>query len=190
MQASNIPGSIQTIAVYDGFVSGGGFLTQFYQMQLAPDNKIYINATSSVMDYHVINYPDSAGVACDLQQHSIHLPGYSVSLPNHPNYFLGAEPGSICDSLTSDVPNISLSLQSFNLFPSPARNILYITQGYSELIKSISIFNSIGQKQVINYSSIKNGEYVEVNVSTLSPGIYILEMMSDKQKVVKKFVKE
>ncbi len=190
MQATDVPGSMMTVAVYDGFFNGSGFPTQFYQMLLAPDDKIYINSPSGVYDYHVINYPDSAGLACDIQQHAIHLPGYSVSLPNHPNYFLGAENGSVCDSLTNEVPTISSSVQSFNLFPNPARSILYITQTNKDLIKSISIFNSIGQKQIINYSSIKNGEYMEVNVSSLSSGIYFLKMMSDKQKVVKRFVKE
>ncbi len=190
MLAANIPLSMITVAIYDGFVNGSGFPTQFYQMLLAPDDKIYINSPSGVYDYHVINYPDSAGLACDLQQHSIHLPGYSVSLPNHPNYFLGPILGSACDSLTSDVPTISSSVQSFEVFPNPARNILYITQGRRELINSISIFNSIGQMQSIDYSSIKNGEYMEVNISSLSSGIYFLEMMTDKQKMMKKFVKE
>ena len=190
MQATDVPGSMITVAVYDGYFNGNGFPTQFYQMLLAPDDKIYINSPSGVYDYHVINYPDSAGLACDLQQHSVHLPGYSVSLPNHPNYFLGAEHGSVCDSLTSGVPTIPISMQSFNIFPNPVKNILYITQEKKELIKTINIFNSIGQKQVVGYTSIKNAEYLEVNTSSLSAGIYFLEMISDKKKIVKKFVKE
>ncbi len=185
----NIAASLDTIAIYDGF-SSGGLPTVFYQLQLAPDDKIYINSSSSVMDYHVINFPDSAGLSCDIQQHSIHLPGYSKSLPNHPNYFLGPISGSACDSLTSDVPTISSSVQSFEVFPNPARNILYITQRSNELIKFTSIFNSIGQKQVLNYSSIKNGEYLEVNVSSLSQGIYFIELLTDKNSFVKVFVKE
>ncbi len=187
--ATDIPASQITLAIYDGFVSGG-LPTVFYQQQLAPNGKIYINSSSSVFDYHVINYPDSAGLACDLQQHSIHLPGYSVSLPNHPNYFLGAKGGTVCDSLISDVPFISSIQESFNLFPNPVKNILYITQGKKELIKTINIFNSIGQKQAITYSSIKNGEYIEVNTSSLSAGVYFLEMISEKQSIVKRFVKE
>ena len=190
MQATDVPGSLMTVAVYDGFTNAGFFPTVFYQMLLAPDDKIYINSTSGVQDYHVINYPDSIGLACDLQQHSIHLPGYSKSLPNHPNYFLGAEHGSVCDSLTSGVPTIPISIQSFNIFPNPVRNLLYITQGRKELIKTINIFNSIGQIQVVSYSSIKNGEYLEVNTTSLSSGIYFLEMISEKQKIVKRFVKE
>lgn len=190
MMATDIPLSQITVAIYDGFFNGSGFPTQFYQMLLAPDDKIYINSPSGVYDYHVINYPDSAGLACDLQQHSIHLPGYSVSLPNHPNYFLGPISGSVCDSLTSDVPNIPSLIQSFNIFPNPTRNILYITQGKKELIESINIFNSIGQKQAITYTSINNQEYLEVNTSLLSQGIYFLEMFTDKQKIVKRFIKQ
>lgn len=189
MQSSNIPGSQLTVAVYDSFATLNS-PTQFYQMQLAPDDKIYINSPSTVTSFHVINNPDSAGLTCDLQQHSIQLPGFSASLPNHPNYFLGPVHGSVCDSLTSDVPTITSSIQSFNIFPNPARNTLYITQGRKEIIKSISVFNSIGQRQTINYSSIKNGEYMEVNVSSLSLGIYFLEILSDSQKIVKRFIKE
>ena len=96
----------------------------------------------------------------------------------------------MCDSLTNDVPAITSSIESFNIFPNPVRNILYITQGKKEEIKTINIFNSIGQKQKAEYISIKNGEYVEVNTSQLSSGIYFLEMLTEKQKVVKRFVKE
>ncbi len=138
----------------------------------------------------MINRPDSLGSACDVQQHSIHLPGYSASLPNHPNYFLGPIVGSVCDSLTNHVPSITSSVQSFYLFPMPARNILYVTQNSKVSVKEISIYNSIGQKQSINYSSIKNGEYLEINVSSLSPGIYFLEMLNDRQKIIRKFAKE
>ena len=186
--STNIAASLDTIAIYDGF-SSGGLPTVFYQLQLAPDDKIYSNSTSSVLDYHVINFPDSAGLACNIQQHSIHLPGYSVSLPNHPNYFLGAEHGSICDSLTNDVPFISSSLELFTFFPNPVKNLLYINQSKNEIIITVKIFNSLGQLQKVEYSSFKNGEYIEVNTNSLKAGFYFLEMQTNKQKVVKRFVK-
>jgi hypothetical protein len=190
MQAADIPGSVIIVAVYDGFTTAGFFPTVFWQMELAPDDKIYINSTSSVMDYHVINYPDSGGLSCDLQQHSIHLPGYSASLPNHLNYFLGPVEGSICDSLTNDISNLTFTIPSFNVFPNPAKNILYVTQNNKELINSINVLNSIGQEQDVSYSSIKNGEYLEINISSLTPGIYFIELISQKKIVVKKIVKE
>ncbi len=192
MDAPDIALSKTTVAVWDtNYSPSPPAATTFYQSHLAPDNKIYICFTNGTLDIHVIDYPDSIGMACHLCQHCVHLPRYNATtMVNHPNYFLGAEHGSICDSLTNAVPNISTSIISFNLFPNPARSVLYITQSNKEIIKLISIFNSLGQEQLINYSSIKNGEYMEVNISSLSPGIYFLEMMSDRQKVVKKFIKE
>jgi hypothetical protein len=76
------------------------------------------------------------------------------------------------------------------LFPNPVRNSLYLTKSNEELIKNISIFNTIGCKQTIEYSSIKNNEDIELNLSSLSSGIYFLELFTDKRKVVRRFVKD
>ena len=65
-----------------------------------------------------------------------------------------------------------------------------MTQSNNELIRSIKILNSIGQNQKTNYASIKNGEFIEVNTSSLSMGIYFFEILTDNQKIIKKFVKE
>ena len=192
MQATDIAASQFTVAVWDTFYAPHTpFATVFYLSQLAPDGKIYINCSNSTTVIHVINYPDSAGLSCDVCQNCIQLPAFNgFTIPNHPNYFLGAEGGTVCDSLTSDIPTITTSIESFNIFPNPVRNVLYITQGKKEVIKTLNIFNSIGQKQKAGYISINNGEYVEVNTSQLSSGIYFLEMLTEKQKVVKRFVKE
>jgi hypothetical protein len=40
-------------------------------MYLAANGKLYITSGSSVQHLHEMNYPDSAGVACDVQQHAI-----------------------------------------------------------------------------------------------------------------------
>ena len=190
LHASNVEMSQIKIADYDGFVNQGFFQTVFYQQLLGPDNKIYINSSSGVMDYAVINYPDSAGLACDFQQHSIHLPGYSVSLPNHPNYFLGPIHGSVCDSLTIDVPPVNTGVQPFYFFPNPAKNVAYITQNRSELIKSVKIFNSIGQTEQTEFLSINKDEYLQINLSGLFPGIYFAEIVTDKRVVVRKILKQ
>jgi hypothetical protein len=140
---------------------------------------------------YFINFPDSAGSACGFCQHCIQLPALNAfTMPNHPNYFLGTEPGTVCDSLHIDVPSITSSNSSYNLFPNPVRNILYITKNNKEKLSSLKLLNSIGQELNVNYSVIKNGEYVEVNTSSLHPGIYFLEMLMEKQKVVKRFVRE
>ncbi len=191
LTSSDIPNSKLTVAVWDTFYSPSPpSATTFYLSQLAPDNKIYISCNNGTLDIHSIDYPDSLGMACHVCQHCIHLPAYNAfTIPNHPNYFLGAETGSICDTLVG-IELISTSTESFNLFPNPVRNILYFTQSIKNPIKSLRVFNTIGQEQAVIYSSIKNDEYIEVNISSLSSGIYFLEMLTDRQKMVKRFVKE
>ncbi len=190
LYAADVAASKIKIADYDGFVNQGFFPTVFYQQMLGPDGKIYINSSSGVMDYAVINNPDSAGLACDFVQHSIHLPGYSVSLPNHPNYFLGSISGSNCDSLTIDLQLISSATQPFYLFPNPVKNVAYITQNKGELIQSVKIFNSIGKAEQSNFFSINKDEYVQINLSGLLAGIYFVEIVTEKRVVVKKILKQ
>jgi len=96
--ADDIAATKDTVAIYDGFTSPFG--TRFYLAQLAPDGKIYINCTSGVNVMHVINNPDLPGDSCDVCQHCVQLPTYNAfSMPNFPNYRLGALEGSPCDTL-------------------------------------------------------------------------------------------
>ncbi|MFM9949694.1 MAG: PKD domain-containing protein [Saprospiraceae bacterium] len=96
--ADDIAATKDTVAVYDGFTSP--FATRFYFCQLAPDGKIYINCTNGVNVMHVINNPDLPGDSCDVCQHCVQLPTpNSFSIPNFPNYRLGALEGSPCDTL-------------------------------------------------------------------------------------------
>jgi hypothetical protein len=100
--AANIESSRITVATWDGFEENGFFATTFYLAQLAPDGKIYINSNNGVSYLHVINNPDSLGLACDVCQHCIDLPTINaVSLPNFPNYRLHHLAGSPCDTLRS-----------------------------------------------------------------------------------------
>jgi hypothetical protein len=59
------------VATWDGFEENGFFATTFYLAQLAPDGKIYINSNNGVSYLHVINNPDSLGLACDVCQHCV-----------------------------------------------------------------------------------------------------------------------
>ncbi|NUO00981.1 MAG: PKD domain-containing protein [Saprospiraceae bacterium] len=100
LQAPDIEASRITVAEWDGFAQNGSFATTFYLAQLAPDGKIYITSNSSVSYLHVINHPDSLGLACDVCQHCVELPTWNAfSLPNFPNYRLHHLEGSPCDTL-------------------------------------------------------------------------------------------
>lgn len=99
--AADIAASMVHIAEWDGYYSPQPpFATLFDPAQLAPDGKVYIGTGNGTLHYHVIHDPDQPGTACDLEQHGVELPAYCFnSLPNHPNYHLGALTGSPCDTL-------------------------------------------------------------------------------------------
>ncbi|MEL7222917.1 MAG: PKD domain-containing protein, partial [Bacteroidota bacterium] len=98
--ADDIEASRITVAEWDGFADEGIFSNTFYLAQLAPNGKIYINSNNGTKHLHVINQPDSLGLACEVCQHCVELPSWnSFSMPNFPNYRLGHEEGSPCDTL-------------------------------------------------------------------------------------------
>jgi hypothetical protein len=104
---------------------------EFYQMnilQLAPNGKIYIscfNGGSYAM--HVINQPDSLGLACDFQLFGQPTSTQSpVALPYFPNYRLGALIGSGCDTING-IPTPALtSGEGASVSPNPASSIFTI----------------------------------------------------------------
>lgn len=191
--ASNIAASLDTISTFDGFYDPSPpFYTSFYLSHLANDGKIYIITGNGTQWLHVINHPDSAGMACDLQQHSFKLPTVNgTTIPNYPNFFLGAQGGTVCDSLITGIPSIASAPESeLLLFPNPVRNLLYLTTGRFTTWGEILVFNIFGQQVSVPIHEIKNGEYQEINTTSLSPGVYFLELKSGIGKVVKRFVKE
>ena len=193
LSAANIPSTKTTVAIWDTFYSPQPpAATSFYLSQLAPDGKIYMSCTNGTLDIHVIDYPDSVGLGCHVCQHCVHLPAYdNFGIPNLPNYHLGAWQGSLCDTVTSTGSwQTTVGREDVNLFPNPVTRILYATINENFKIKNVKIFDAFGQEIFVNFSFIKNGEYLEVNTTSLSQGVYFLELLSDKEKVVKRFVKE
>lgn len=122
-EAPDFQASMVHIATWDGFYSPEPPLaTMFEYMQLAPDGKIYISTGNSTFHLHVIHEPDLPGLACNLEQHGLELPTYySSSLPNHPNYHLGALVGSPCDTLGLTVGvQVASLISSIRAFPNPS----------------------------------------------------------------------
>lgn len=186
--ATSIDSSKITVGVYDGYLSGGLSAT-FFLSALAPDGKIYSSCTNGTTVLHVINYPDSAGLACGFCQHCIALPAYNnFTIPNHPNYSLQAEGGTICDSLPTSITKENfIYTNDYNIFPNPSEhNIYLLVTGLN--IETISIYNSIGELIKLEFDLIKN-EYLHFDISSLNTGFYYLELMTADKKIVRRFIK-
>ncbi len=122
-EAPDIAASEVHIGEWDGFYSPSPpFSTLFDIAQLAPDGKIYIATGNGTLHLHVINSPDNAGMACNMEQHGIELPRYFVnSLPNHPNYHLGPIDGTVCDSLGINEGTGERAMQvALSAYPNPS----------------------------------------------------------------------
>jgi hypothetical protein len=99
MEASDLAASRKTIKIrvpYPGTI----FQPNYFIMGLAPDQRIYMSGTNSMLQLHVINNPDEEGTACDFQERGYKLlTNNFTSMPNFPNYRLGPLDGSSCDTL-------------------------------------------------------------------------------------------
>ncbi|MFT4759456.1 MAG: hypothetical protein ACI9LN_001420 [Saprospiraceae bacterium] len=99
--ADDIEASKEVVAIYDGYQSP--IASTFFLSQLGPDGRIYANCTNGENVLHAIQYPNKAGEACEVRQHSVQLPTYNAfTMPHFPNYRLGALDGSPCDTLGID----------------------------------------------------------------------------------------
>ncbi|MBK6642320.1 MAG: T9SS type A sorting domain-containing protein [Bacteroidetes bacterium] len=190
VSAPNIPASQTTVAVWDGFYSPNPPLGTYFDIaQLAPDGKIYISTGNGTLHLHVINQPDSAGLACDLVQHGVPLPAYNFnSLPNHPNYFLGALAGSPCDTLTSLATEVIIN-PKLNVFPNP--NNGYFTLGFNaqKEVGILEIFDSMG-RMVYGEKVAQWSQYKQVDITNLPAGIYYCRIKWEAKVAGVKILKE
>lgn len=195
--SSNIAASRDTIhySYFPNVLSG---------LRLAPNNKVYISSyyecgggcfpyPDSVynnynMNLSVINSPDLLGSACDYQPNSFFLGGKRsyAALPNNPEYELGPEIGSICDSLFLDVPT-SKNKTQYNIYPNPFYNkITFLTSSNSFTSLLMEIFNSSGE---IIYRKNSTSYLQEIDLSELAKGVYFFRIYEREDIIVKKIVK-
>jgi hypothetical protein len=172
--ASDIAASKKTVATYDGYLSP--FPTTFFQLMLAPDQKIYGTAPNGVDVMHVIHQPNQLGVACQVEQHGLQLPTkHNFTIPNFAYYRLYDEPGTVCDSLGINGPPVAVAeveetKMVMTLAPNPAHNQLAFflaqTVGADWALTDVAGRNwrkgSIGEGQ----------NSVVVSTETLPSGVY------------------
>ncbi len=169
MQAVDIPASKLTVATYDGFFYPIPQLpTPFYQCELGPDGKIYVSCPGGKYTFHVIEHPDSEGLACQVVQHKyiLHYPIFG-GLPHFPNFRLGALPGGACPSVSA-VEAVGKE-SGVKVYPNPASNVLYVELPISSA--NYKVYNMLG-------TLIKQGYCKEpvtaLDISPLKNGLYFI----------------
>lgn len=176
LQASDISASQTLVAEWDGFTDP--FPTQFWQLQLGPDCKIYGLAGGDTRYFHVIHHPDEPGLACNVEQRGLPLPTPSgASMPSFPNYRLGPieSPGLPCSPVVSTaVP--PTPLPGFSVFPNPASVTLKIVPNrqYAGMarLRLYDVTGRLAREQVFDPSAPVS----EVDVRDLGAGVYFYEL--------------
>ena len=182
--------SYDTVAIYDGFSFPiPAAATTFMFEYLAANGKIYLTSGGSSQHIHEINYPDSVGLACDVQQHAIPLGVWHFrSVPNHPNYNLGPVLGSVCDTLSVGIPEHEHDFR-FGISPNPT------TDGYINIIYLLpqnkagvfEVYNMTGQlvykMNLPHWSTLQ-----QIKLPELSSGVYTCVVRSGYERVGRKLV--
>lgn len=189
--SNNLASSQQLVAVNDGYCFPFSFLcTDFWMMYLAANGKIYISSGNSVLDLHYIDFPDSIGSACSVQQHALHLPCYSGrGHVNHPNYYLGPIAGSVCDSLGVGIAELD-QVRNFKLHPNPMKSggsieISYLLpQNKSGLL---DITDALGRK-IYSHALPPWSTTQQIQLPTLTPGLYLFTILSAQSRMSLKVV--
>lgn len=180
-------------------------------VKLGPDGKIYLSCIANSLDcgfdylycdttwnainenLSVVNYPDSLGAACDFQPFSFYLGGHRsyYGLPNNPNYELGALRGSACDTLSVGINDIIKEANSLAIFYDAGWSTAFINaknlRGRNFQFQLFSINGELLKQE----SGKLTSEYYtqNLNMSSFSTGVYIVRLVTDKEVLTGRFVK-
>ncbi len=179
LNATNILTSKTTVATWDSTYAP--FATTFYCQQLAPDGKIYVATTSTNNVMHIIDSPDSLGLACNVIQHGLQLPVLNAgTVPNHPNYHLGPVVGSICDSLTVGITENIVQSANLHLNPNPASKQVWVNYSFPNNKDGwLEIYNTMGKlltKRRLYWSTTQLLVYLN---EIKSNGVFIAKVFDD-----------
>ena len=180
--------SLEIVAVNDTFISAAGIYTNFYSMYLAANGKIYITSTSSVIHLHEMDYPDSAGIACNVNLHNIQLPCLNVgTVPVHPNYYLGRKIGSPCDTIPTGFEEKEHDFK-FKIFPNPNNGnfkIMYLLP--QNKAGKLEIFD-INGRAVYTQNLPQWSTLQFISLPKIANGIYAVKINSDNLSITKKLI--
>ena len=196
-----------TLWSFDTFASAGGLL------KLAPDKKIYFSCAwydgvnfnypypDSVFNMYnnnlsVINYPDSPGVACGFAPFSFNLGAGRTywGLPNNPDYELGPDTNSMCDTVLSvDSRPLTVDRNSqLHVFYHPGWQIAFINaEGLRGKTYTLCVMDLSGRIVYREEGKLSPPYFTkDLSFGEYSGGIYIVRLQTEREVLSNKFLKE
>ncbi len=167
------------------------------QLQLAPDNKIYMATfcggplpnnifTNENMNLTVINNPDVFGPGCNIAPYSFNLGGRRsfLGLPNMQNYKLGRWVSSPCDTLTVGISEIENKYMG-KIYPNPSTGVVnYEYRMEKGCTGSISFTNTWGQ--VLKRIPLIEGQnQLTIDCGNFADGIYLYQVIVNNNTIAR-----
>ena len=156
---------------------------------------LYCDTTWNLVNSNlsVVNNPNGLGAACNFQPFSFYLGGHRTyaGLPNNPNYELGALRGSACDTLTVGIKDLIMETNSLAIFYDGGWFTAFINaknlRGRNFQFQLFSINGELLKQE----SGKLTSEYYtqNLNMSSFSTGVYIVRLVTDKEVLTGRFVK-
>lgn len=205
LNASNIFSSADTLYTFHGPVIAGF-------VQRGPDDKIYLSSLLEFTDceffylycdtsYYpenmnlgVINQPNNLGAACDFQPFSFYLGGHRtyVGLPNNPDYELGPDTTSLCDTITNRVPILA------GQTASPELHVFYHSSWEKVFLNAFPVRGKnydlklldISGRLVYSEQGATDLPYFSKTLDThlLKKGIYVVVVETERERMVGRFL--
>ena len=183
--------NVQLVAQWDSFVSP--LKTKFLFHALAPDGRIYICTAEGTNLFHYISNPDLPGLTCNVVQNSFFLPTLNaVCMPNAPNFSLGPVLGSMCDTINTVVEQTEINSPVLNLSYQAAWQSVIVNASRLKGSKVKIYLTDISGRILLVEEGKTTGGYFTKNISidSFAAGVYIVTIVTEKEKLSGKIVKE
>lgn len=108
--------------------------------------------------------------------------GKTIAIGAPYNYGSGSQSGHVrVYDLSSLLLLDNFVLESFNLYPNPASDVLNIKLNHDLILETVTLFNNLGQ-------IVKASNEYTLNVDDLTPGVYFVEVKTNQGKATKKVI--
>ncbi|MFC6877068.1 T9SS type A sorting domain-containing protein [Flavobacterium myungsuense] len=148
----------------------------------------------------IIGTNNNIGAATDAEDAYV-LQSYTFNVPSTGVYYLGFNCTSAAQTATNNgallLDGVSVTIplsredflsSSFEVYPSPASDIITVSNNNNVSVNSISIVDLNGR--VLNQSKFNNQSKVQINISNLSAGIYMMNINTVNGIATKKIIKK
>jgi len=171
------------------------------------DDKVYISIADStsinglldsteytITNTHlsVINNPDFPFPQCNYVRNGFSLNGARTfqSLPNNPNYDLGASIGSICDTLSVGIAENNSEENDIKISPNPVGDNLMLSYKLRYSQQGIVYIYDLLGKLIFSRQVYGSGTQLLIHTENFQRGMYVISVDDNGKRMNKKFVKE